>query len=473
MLVMSSREQPAGAALAFEDVTFGYRGTPVVEGVRLRLQPGELVALLGPNGAGKSTLLRLATGILRPNQGRIRLQGRDVRELARPEIARRVAVVPQEFSLQFAYTVRQLVVLGRLPHTGVWRVARAADREAVRAALAATQTEALADRVFQELSGGERQRVLLALALAQEASILLLDEPTAHLDIKHQVEVLELLRRLHLERGMTVLAVLHDLNLAARYFPRLVLLDRGVLADGPPAEVLDSALISRVYQTPVQVGILRGGQYLSVLPDGRGADEAPVVGEAPSGTRPPAVHVIAGGGSGELVMRALADAGIPFTAGPLNAGDSDHALAQRLGMLCITEPPFAAVSPQGLASAYEHMTSARAVIVCPVPLGHGNVKLLARAAEARRAGVPVVLLEPGWSGGLANGTEVSQLTVPDSVLARDFSGQARERYAELLAAGARWATSVGEAVELVEGSLSYSQCLSDLGGASEPRAECR
>src|SRR5262249_16836779 len=131
---------------------------------------------------------------------------------------------------------------------------------------AATHTDGLANRTFNELSGGERQRVLLALALAQESPIVLLDEPTAHLDVKHQTETLELLRRLNREHGITVLAALHDLNLAARYFPRLLLLDHTLLADGPPAGVLDAALLSRIYATPVQVGILRGEEHLSVLP---------------------------------------------------------------------------------------------------------------------------------------------------------------------------------------------------------------
>src|SRR6202035_5224661 len=186
-----------------------------------------------------------------------------------------------------------------------------------------------------QLSGGERQRVMIAMALAQEPSLLLLDEPTSHLDIKYQIETLELVQRLNRERGVTVIAAMHDLNLAARYFPRLLLFQRGIVADSGPAEVLDPALLSRVYGVDVQAGILRGAEHLSVLPP----NSQPTEDEAEQrhGLR---VHVMAGGGAGELLMRALADAHIPFAAGALNIGDSDHTLALRLAEGVITEPAF-------------------------------------------------------------------------------------------------------------------------------------
>ncbi|MGH2487330.1 MAG: ABC transporter ATP-binding protein, partial [Ktedonobacterales bacterium] len=204
--------QPTTHTITFDEVSFAYQKAAVVERVSLRVAAGEMVALLGPNGAGKSTLLKLATGILRPTRGQIRIGERDLRTMSRDEVARRMAVVPQDFSVQFAYTVRQIVELGRLPHLGAWGLARAGDQQAVDAALRETDTVALAGRVFNELSGGERQRVLIALALAQDAGIVLLDEPTAHLDIRHQIEVLALLRRLNEEHGLTVVAALHDLN---------------------------------------------------------------------------------------------------------------------------------------------------------------------------------------------------------------------------------------------------------------------
>lgn len=418
--------------LALDAVSFAYAANPVVRDVTLTLAAGEMVSLIGPNGGGKSTLLRLAAGVLRPRAGCVRLSGQAVTGLRRGEIARRIAVVPQDFSVQFAYTVREVVALGRIPHRTRLGIASASDRAAVEHALRLTGMEVFGERIFNEMSGGERQRALLALALAQESGVVLLDEPTAHLDIKHQIEVLELLRQLNVERGLTVLAVLHDLNLAARYFPRLVLFNRHVVADGPPAQVLDAGLLARVYETPVQVGILRGEEHLSVLPPGY----RPAV--ALSDNVEPAhglVHVLAGGGSGELLMRTLADADIPFSAGPLNIGDSDYALARRLAVVCYAEPPYAPVSPQGLAAARERMASAQAVIVCPAPLGPGNISLLAAALQALQAGTDVILLELGEVSG--DGTSLDMETIRE----RDFSGRGAELYGALLAGGARLAFS--------------------------------
>ena len=430
-------------ALAFESVSFGYGHRPVVRGVTLQIASGEMVGILGPNGAGKSTLLRLGAGALRPQAGVVRLDGVNIQRLTRREVARRLAVAPQEFVVQFAYTVQQIVELGRMPHHDIFGLTRREDAQAVEAALEAAGVEHLADRVFNDLSGGERQRVLIALTLAQEAPILLLDEPTAHLDIRYQIETLDLLRRLNAERKLTVLAALHDLNLAARYFPRLLLFRETIVADGPPAHVLDAALLSEVYGTPVRVGILRGEEHLSVLPPGQ--DETLVWQASNAGNAvAPAVHVIAGGGSGELMMRALADAGISFSAGPLNVGDSDYALAQRLAAVCLAEVPYAPVSDDGLAAARARMLAARAVILCPAPLGPGNIGLIEAALEVRRAGRIVALLEP-----TASGPEDAN-DVLASVGARDFSGRGAELFRQLLDAGCAIATAPGAALRLLD-----------------------
>ncbi|MFI5274216.1 MAG: ABC transporter ATP-binding protein, partial [Ktedonobacterales bacterium] len=382
-------------ALALERVTFGYGGAPLLREVTLRVRRGELVGLLGPNGAGKSTLLKLASGVLRPASGDIRLDGDPLRRLSRGAIARRVAVVPQDFAVQFAYTARQIVELGRMPHAGLLGTSDREGRAAVAHALAETNTSELAERVFNELSGGERQRVILALALAQQAGIVLLDEPTAHLDIRHQIETLDLLHRLNRDRGLTVIAALHDLNLAARYFPRLVLFQRAIVADGAPAAVLQRELISRVYQTPVEVGILPGAEHLTVLPPGfSGTVGMPNGAAGERDHSATTVHVVAGGGAGALLMRALADARVPFSVGPLNVGDTDRMLATRLAATTLEEPPFAAISPEGLRAAAERMAAAAATVVCPVPLGPGNVALLDAALDARRMGRAVLLLEP-------------------------------------------------------------------------------
>jgi iron complex transport system ATP-binding protein len=236
------------AAIRLEAVTVAYRGRPALRDVSLEIVAGERVALVGPNGAGKSTLLRALAGLLQPTTGAVELDGHPLADLDRLGIARRVAVVPQLPTLPFATTVEQVVALGRLPHEHPIRGLRPADRAAVAEAIERVGVGHLLGRDARELSLGERQLVLLAMAVAQAAPILVLDEPTVHLDLRHQVEVMELLADLNAREGTTIVAVLHDLGLAGHFFPRLVLLDGGrVVADGAPGEVLAPERIREVF----------------------------------------------------------------------------------------------------------------------------------------------------------------------------------------------------------------------------------
>jgi iron complex transport system ATP-binding protein len=234
--------------IELRNVTVEYRGRAVVRGVDLDIAAGERVALIGPNGAGKSTLLRVLTGLVKPAAGRALLGGTSIDNLDRGAIARRLAVVPQQATLPFATRVEEVVALGRLPHEDPFRGARPADRAATAAAIERVGVGHLLGRDARELSLGERQLVLLALAVAQAAPVLVLDEPTVHLDLRHQVGTMELLVDLNVRDGTTILAVLHDLGLAAIFFPRLVLIDAGrIVADGSPAEVLTPDRIRDVF----------------------------------------------------------------------------------------------------------------------------------------------------------------------------------------------------------------------------------
>jgi iron complex transport system ATP-binding protein len=228
--------------------TVAYRGRAALRDVSLHVASGERVAIIGPNGAGKSTLLRLIAGLVPPLTGSVELAGERVDRLDRLTVARRLAVVPQLPTLPFATSVEEVVALGRLPHEHPVRGMRPGDRAAVAAAIERVGVGHLLGRDARELSLGERQLVLLAMAVAQDAPVLILDEPTVHLDLRHQVEVMELVGDLNARDGTTVLAVLHDLGLAAHFFPRLVLLDRGrIVADGPPADVLAPDRIRDVF----------------------------------------------------------------------------------------------------------------------------------------------------------------------------------------------------------------------------------
>jgi iron complex transport system ATP-binding protein len=239
-------------------------GNPVVRAVDASVADGEWVALIGPNGAGKTTLLR-AIARLVPFAGEIEVDGRAVEELTRGELARLLAVVPQEPSTPPWMTVAEYVLLGRTPHLGPLAKEGARDRDAAARALGRLDLLTLADRRLGTLSGGEKQRVVVARALAQEARVVLLDEPTAALDIGHQQQALDLLDGLRAESGLTLVAAMHDLTLAAQYADRMLLLDGGrVVADGAPADVLTEALIAEHYGASIRVVEVGGG--VAVVP---------------------------------------------------------------------------------------------------------------------------------------------------------------------------------------------------------------
>ena len=243
-----------GRCLEARGLRFGYGPAPLFEGLDLAIGAGAMVALIGPNGSGKTTLLRLMSGALRPNAGDVSLEGRRVADLAARERARRIAIVPQESAMTFDFTVMETVLMGRTPYLGLLGVEGPRDIQAAREAMHLTGTLALAGRLLGRLSGGERQLVLIARALAQEPSWLLLDEPTAFLDIRHREEIYALLGRLNEERALTILATSHDVNLAARHCRRLVLIKQGrVRADGSPARVFREEILSEVYETPLRV----------------------------------------------------------------------------------------------------------------------------------------------------------------------------------------------------------------------------
>lgn len=245
-----------------ENLAFGYPDTgPVLTGVNLSVAAGEFLGIVGPNGAGKSTLLALMSGYLRPGAGRVELFGRPLGGWKRRDLARKVAVVPQSEVWSFPFRVSEVVLMGRTPYLGgVLALEGPEDIAAAQRALDAVGLADLACRPLDHLSGGERQMVLVARALAQEPELLLLDEPTASLDLAHQQEIFRLLTRLNSERGLTTVVVTHDLNLAALYCDRLVVLHQGrVAAEGSPAEILQASLLSAVYAAELWAGASPAG----------------------------------------------------------------------------------------------------------------------------------------------------------------------------------------------------------------------
>jgi iron complex transport system ATP-binding protein len=254
-------------AIQLCELSFAYNGRQVLRDISLDVATGEQLAVLGSNGAGKTTLLKLIGGVLTPAGGSVSIGGTSLDKMPKRELARRIAAVPQMFVVPFAFTVREIVELGRTPYLRALTSFSMVHRESVDRALEMTGTARFSDRIFNELSGGERQRVMIAMALAQVPQILLLDEPTQQLDLGRQAEILDLISELNESRDLTVIAAIHDLNLAARYFNRLVVLHDGTVAeDGSPREVLSAKLLQKVYGGPIQVFEAPGESLPIVLP---------------------------------------------------------------------------------------------------------------------------------------------------------------------------------------------------------------
>jgi iron complex transport system ATP-binding protein len=244
----------AREAIQLEGVWFAYGKNSVLRDLTLSVGEGEVVGLLGPNGCGKSTTLRLLTGALDPQRGSVEVWDRARRSYGRRELAQQVALVPQELQVTFDFLAQDLVMMGRAPYVHWLRGEREDDRAMTRRAMTDVGIRDLAQRPYRELSGGEKQRVVLAMALAQDAKILLLDEPTHNLDIRHQSGLFDLVRRINQDRGVTVLAVVHDINLASLYCDRVVLLRDGrVMEEGPPQEVITVENLRRCYDAEVHV----------------------------------------------------------------------------------------------------------------------------------------------------------------------------------------------------------------------------
>jgi len=242
--------------LKIEGLTCGYGDNPVLRNVSLEVTKGEFLGVIGPNGSGKTTLIRAITKVVEPWKGRIFLNGREIREISLVELARTVAVVSQDSEGGFWMTVEEFVLLGRVPYRRRFQFLETKhDEDVAERAMALTGTLQFRERPLKELSGGERQLALIARALCQEPELLLLDEPTAHLDIAHQIQVLDLLKRLNKRDRLTVIAVLHDLNLAGEYCDRILLFKDGMVYEaGPPEEVLNPRVIEEVYGVKVIVG---------------------------------------------------------------------------------------------------------------------------------------------------------------------------------------------------------------------------
>ncbi|MFH5798320.1 ATP-binding cassette domain-containing protein [Haladaptatus sp. CMAA 1911] len=396
--------------IRIEDVSVTLGGTEIFDGVSSEVDDGRFVGLVGPNGAGKTTLLRAMNGVLSPDSGRVLVDGEAVGSLSSKAASRRVATVPQDTSLSFDFDVRDVVAMGRNPYRtrfgseireagtrndgtngkaetdgetgtdGEARIDMGTGTDIVERAMDRTEVSSFADRSITEVSGGERQRVLLARALAQDTPVLLLDEPTASLDINHQVRTFELVRELVAD-GKTVVAAIHDLNLAAHYCDELLLLAGGsVLASGSPTTVLEEETLREAFDARAVVSRhpVTGSTYVTALPERPAGSNGEDGADASSGR----VHVVGGGGTVSRLLYLLSAAGYEVSVGVLNEGDSDLETARLLGLDTVTEEPFAPIGADAHAAVERRIRSADVTVLADVEIGAGNVANLEAVADA-------------------------------------------------------------------------------------------
>jgi len=386
--------------LEIRGLEFSYGDNKILKSISFDIIDGEFIGLMGPNGSGKTTLLRCLTRYLPSEARAVLVDMKPLHTLSEKEIARTFAVVPQSSSTDFPFTVKDIVAMGRLPHvSGGFGRLSGKDSAAVENAMEVAGCAQFAHRRFSALSGGERQRVVIARALAQEPKALLLDEPTVYLDISGQFEMMDLVRRLNKEMGLSIVAVLHDINLAARYSDRIALLNQGLLeAVGPPSEVLTPGIIEDVYGVDVAVKLDPFTNAVYVMPRSRKAKIAR------HGTR---VHVLCGGGTGALFMKELIDNGFAVSAGVVNVLDSDYEFARDMHVPVAAEVPFAQISNDAFEENMRLLEEAAYVVVTPFPVGPGNFRNLDAAQEALSRGKRVIvvtgddLLKTDFIGGKA------------------------------------------------------------------------
>ncbi len=349
--------------MRLEGVSSGYF-EEVIKDISFEAHGGEFIGIIGPNGSGKTTLLRTIAKVLRPRRGVIYLDGQDLERISIKDLAKIVAVVPQNFQIDFNFKVEDVVLMGRTPHLGRFELESGRDFEIAFKAMKTVGCDHLIGRTIGEISGGELQKVIVARALAQEPKILLLDEPTAHLDINYQIEIMSLLKKLA-EKGVLVIAVIHDINLALQFCSKLILMKEGRIIDfGRPEDVVKS--IGDIFDVEVVVrrNPITGKFYV-----------IPVKLEKVEGVN---VHVICGGGSGAKLMLKLRKG----SAGVLNVLDTDWEIASSLGFEIVSEAPFSPISDGSHERNLKMIEKAEKVILTDVPFGYGNLKNLEAALYA-------------------------------------------------------------------------------------------
>jgi len=405
--------------LIIKDIDCFYDSTKILENVRFSVETGTFLGILGPNGSGKTTLLKSISRVLKPSKGAILIDDSDIYQMKTTDVAKNMAVVPQDSSISFSFTALDIVLMGRTPHLTRLQREGTKDLAIAKQAMEYTGTWNLGNRLITELSGGERQRVIIARALTQQPKILLLDEPTSHLDISNQIEIMDILKQLCVEKKLLIVGVFHDFNLAARYCDSIILLKNGkIVAAGKASDTLTCENIKVVFGIDAIVNKhpVTGLPY--VIPVSKPKDQQ---------QKNLSVHLICGAGTGSTLMKILVDSGYSVTAGVLNVLDTDFQTAQYLKIPVTTESPFSPVTEEAQKANLNMIKKANLVVLTSVPFGSGNLQNIEAVKEALKLGIPTYVVDE----------------VPIEI--RDFThGKAKTLYNELKKLGAHFVGNQNE-----------------------------
>lgn len=372
-------------ALEVKYLEFAYRESMVLKDINFSIKAGSFLSIIGPNGSGKSTLLKTLNQIYKPNSGEVLLYDKDISSYRKRDIAKEIALVPQSTNVDYEFTVEDIVMMGRHPYKNRFESEDKNDFKIVNESLKLTNTFNLKDRLINQISGGERQRVFIAKALAQKPSIILLDEPTSNLDINHQMDILNLLKKLNQENGLTVVLVIHDINLACRYSDEIILLDDGKISgSGRPEDVVTVEKIEDVYDMKVAIEKNKYTDTIHLTPI--------EIKEKKKNLKANKVHIICGGGSGQEIINKLYTEGYELSLGVLNVGDSDWEHGRNLNISMVEEIPFSGISDESHEKNIEIMDKSDIIVISKVPIGTGNLKNLLAAKVALEKGKKVYYL---------------------------------------------------------------------------------
>jgi iron complex transport system ATP-binding protein len=373
--------------LSIDGIDCSYGSIKVLEDIQFAVESGKFLGILGPNGSGKTTLLRSISRVLKPKKGTILIGDKDIYKLKSLEVAKQMAVVPQDTPVTFDFTALEVVLMGRNPHMPRFKMESRKDLAIAKNSMEVTGTWQFANRPVTELSGGEKQRVIIARALTQEPQILLLDEPTTHLDICNQLEIMDLLKQLCQTKKLLIIAVFHDFNLAARYCDSLILLKDGkIVAVGESNKTLKSENVKKVFNvdTIVKKHPITGSLHVIPISRPQNLKRKNIF-----------IHLICGGGTGSPLMKILTDEGYTVTAGVLNLLDTDHETAQLLGVPTANEAPFSPITDEAHKANLLMISKTNVLIIAPTQFGSGNLRNLEAAKQALELGIPTIILEDG------------------------------------------------------------------------------